>query len=142
MSALKAIAKRAPVTVKVMLPLNGDAVDQNVFIADRAYRVERVDESHAVAGNDAGAVTLDVKKATGTTAIASGTSVLGSTFDMKGTANTVVSKTLANAGVVSTAVGYLAQGDRLGLDFTGTTTNLSGVCVTIALTPVTGIGQN
>lgn len=135
MPALKAVAKRAPVVVSVSLPLNGDAVDQNVFIADREYTVEAVRESHAVAGSDVGAVTLDVKKATGTTAIASGTTVLGSTFDLKGTANTVVTKTRANAGVVSTPVATLSAGDRLGFDITGTTTAVAGVCVSIVLNP-------
>jgi hypothetical protein len=134
----KAVAKRAPVVVSVALPLNGDVVDQNIFIADRAYDVLEVRESHAAAGNDAGAVTLDVKKATGTTAIASGTTVLGSTFSLKGTANTVVEKTRENGGVVSTAVARLAKGDRLGLDITGTTTNVTGVCVSVVLNPVLG----
>lgn len=132
---LKAVAKRAPVVITVHNVLNGDNVDQNVFVADREYVVEEVHESHATAGNDAGAVTLDVKKATGTTAIASGTTVLGSTFNLKSTANTVVSKTRANGGVVSTPVAILAAGDRLGLDVTGTITTLAGVCVTIVLNP-------
>lgn len=138
MPALKAISKRAPVVITVNCPLNGDNVDQVVFIADRAYTVEAVYESHATAGTDAGAVSLDVKKATGTTAIASGTTVLGSTFDMKGTINTVVSKTRASGGVVSTAVATLAAGDRLGLDYTGVITALAGVAVTVVLQPVTG----
>lgn len=134
--SLKAVARRAPVVLSFSLPLNGDAVDQNLFVADRAYRVEAVRESHATAGSDGGAVTLDVKKATGTTAIASGTTVLGSTFNLKGTANTVQTKTRANGGVVSTPVGFLAEGDRLGIDITGTTTALAGVVVSVVLTPV------
>jgi hypothetical protein len=133
---LKSVAKLSPVVLTVNLPLNGDAVDQNVFIADRAYEVEAVRESHATAGSDGGAVTLDVKKATGTTAIASGTTVLGSTFDLKGTANTVVHKTKGNGGVVATSVGRLAEGDRLGIDITGTITAVAGVQVTIVLKPL------
>lgn len=138
MPQLKKLANRAPVVITVNCPLNGDNVDQNVFIADRAYHVQEVRESHAVAGNDAGAVSCDVKKATGTTAIASGTTVLGSTFDMKGTANTVVTKSRSNGGVLSTPVATLAAGDRLGLDYTGTITTLAGVCFTIVLIPVNG----
>lgn len=133
--SFKAVADRAPVIVTVHMPLNGDNVDQNVFIADRKYDVIAVRESHAVAGSDAGAVTLDVVKATGTTAVASGTTVLGSTFDMKGTANTVVSKTRSNGGVLSTPVATLAQGDRLGFNFTGTITDLAGSVVSIVLRP-------
>lgn len=135
MPGLRALVKQAPVYLTISLPLNGDCVDQNVFIADRDYTVLEVRESHAVAGNDAGAVTLDVVKATGTTAVASGTTVLASTFDMKGTADTVVSKTRANGGVVATAVAELASGNRLGFNFTGTITTLSGVLVTIVLQP-------
>lgn len=138
MPALKAVANRAPVVITVNCPLNADNVDQNVFVADRAYTLERVLESHGTLGTDGGAVTLDVKKATGTTAIASGTTVLGSTFDMKATINTVVTKTRANGGVVSTPVAQLAAGDRLGLDYTGTITALAGVAVTLVLNPVTG----
>lgn len=135
MAALKAIGKLAPQVISVSLAVNGDVIDQNLFIADRPYRVVEVREAHPVAGTDAGAVTLDVKKATGTTAIASGTTVLGSTFDLKGTINTVVAKTRANGGVVSTPVGYLAQGDRLGVDITGVTTSITQVVLSIVLEP-------
>lgn len=137
--ALKAVARRAPVIITIPLVLNSAAVDQNIFIADRIYEIESISESHAVAGNDAGAVTMDVKKASGTTAIASGTSVLASTFNMKSTANTPVSKTKANGGL-STTVGAtrLAAGDRLGLDITGTTTSYADGTVTVVLTPVHG----
>lgn len=135
---LKAVARRAPVVISVSLPLNADSVDQDLFIADRGYIVESVSESHAVAGTDAGAVTLDIKKATGTTAIASGTTVLGSTVNLKGTANTVQSKTRTNGGIVSTGASRLAAGDRLGADVTGTITAVAGVVVTIVLTPIDG----
>lgn len=136
--SLKAIAKRAPVVLTVTLAVNGSVIDQDIFIADRAYRVLEVRESHGTKGTDASAVTLDVKKATGTTAIASGTTVLGSTFNLKGTINTVVAKSIENGGVVKTAVGFLAAGDRLGLDITGTTTSVAGVVVSVVLEPVTG----
>ena len=137
--ALKAVARRAPVVINVPLVLNSAAVDQTAFIADRAYVVERVEEVHATAGSDAGAVTLDVKKCTGTTAPASGTTVLGSTFNLKSTANTVVTKSRSNEGVVSTPVATLAAGDRLSIDITGTTTAYAGGLVTIVLSPVTGV---
>lgn len=137
--ALKAVARRAPVVVTVPLVLNGAYVDQYVFLADRPYVVEQVSEVHATAGTDAGAVTLDVKKCTGTTAPASGTTVLGSTFDLKSTIDTVVNKKRSNAGVVSTPVAQLAAGDRLAIDITGVTTACAGGSVTIVLTPVTGV---
>lgn len=138
--SFKAVADRAPIIVTVQQPVNAGNVDQDVFIADRPYRVVAVRESHGTAGNDAGAVTLDVVKCTGTTAAASGTTVLGSTFNMKSTANTVVTKTRGNGGVVSTDVALLAEGDRLAFNYTGTITALAGVVVSIVLRP-TGTGS-
>jgi hypothetical protein len=140
MASFKAVAKRAPVVVQAVLAVNGDVIDQNVFIADRPYKVVEIREAHPVAGTDGGAVSLDVKKATGTTAIASGTTVLGSTFDLKGTANTVQKKTRANGGVVSTPVAQLAEGDRLGIDITGTTTSITQVVLSVVLEP-TGVNS-
>lgn len=118
--------------IHVNLPTNGEAVDAAFFIADRAYRVTSVREVHAVAGNDAGAVTIDVKKQTGTQTPAQGVSVLAVAFDGKGTANTVVTK--AGADLTATAADLLlAAGNRLSLDLTGTTTNLAGVVVVVTL---------
>jgi len=133
--SFKAVADRAPVIVTVHMPLTADAIDRNVFVADRPYDVISVSESHGTAGNDAGAVTLDVVKATGTTAVASGSTVLGSTFNMKSTANTPVHKTRKNGGVLSTPVATLAQGDRLGFNITGTTTAYADGVVTVVLRP-------
>lgn len=121
--------------VSVALPLNGDAVDQFVFIADGAYVVERVDYIHATAGTDAGSVNLQVKKCTGTQAPDAGTNLLTNNssagFNCKGTASTVQNGTLTG----TTATKTLAAGNRLALDFTGTTTALAGVAVTITLRP-------
>jgi hypothetical protein len=138
MPALKAIVRKAPVVLTIDLIVAGDLIDQNIFIADRNYTVEEVRWSHAVAGSG-GAASVDVKKCTGTTAAASGTTVLGSTFDLTATANTVVTKNRANAGVVSTPVATLAAGDRLALDFTGTLTSMTQGTMTVVLSPVTGV---
>lgn len=135
MASFKSVAKLAPQVVTVSLAVNGDVIDQNILIADRPYKVIEIREIHPVAGTDVGAVTLDVKKATGTTAIASGTTVLGSTFNLKGTANTVQTKTRANGGVVTTPVATLAEGDRLGIDITGVTTSITQVVVSVVLEP-------
>lgn len=122
--------------VAVSLPLNADAVDAAVFIADRAYVVEDISYIHAVAGTDAGAVNLQVKKCTGTQAPDAGTNLLTNNtnagFNCKATANTVQSGTLTG----TTATKTMASGNRLSLDFTGVTTDLAGVVVTILLRPV------
>lgn len=84
-------------------------------------------EVHSVAGSDGGAVTLDIEKLTGTTAPGSGTTILASTFNLKSTANTVVTKegkALANNR-------QFKEGERIALKTSGTLTALEGVCVSM-----------
>lgn len=112
---------------------NGEAVDQAFFIANQAYQVTKVRQVHSTAGNDAGAVNVQLVKDTGTNAPGAGTDLLTNNtnagFDLKGTANTVQAGTLT----ATTASLQLAAGDRLSLDFAGTTTSLVGVVVTVTL---------
>jgi len=100
-----------------------------IFIARHPIEILRVSEVHSTAGTDGSAVTLDVEKLTGTTAPGSGATILGSTFDLKSTANTVVNKETIN--LVSGLGRILQEGDRLALVDTGTLTALTDVCVTI-----------
>lgn len=127
-----------PQDVIVTVPISASSVDTNVFTADGPYELVGVSEVHGTAGNDAGAVTADVVKCTGTTAVASGTTMLASTFDLKSTAETVVDKsltaTLANRKVVS--------GDRIGINFTGTLTALAGGVITLRLKPLSTPGAD
>lgn len=108
--------------------------DVSLFVADTDYELLRVDEVHEVLGTDGSAVTVDVKKCTTTQAAGSGTSMLASTFNLKATINTVVTKSKSNAGL-STTLGnrLLASGNRLVLDFSGTMTAVAGVCVNVWL---------
>lgn len=107
--------------------------DQAVFTATQACRLVAVAEVHATAGNDAGAVNLQVTKDTGTAAPGAGTDLLTNNtnagFNLKGTANTVQNGTLTPTDADVT----LAAGDRLSLDFAGTLTTLAGVQVTLTL---------
>ncbi len=83
-------------------------------------------EVHTTAGSDAGSVTLNVAKLTGTTAPGSGTNLLSSTINLKGTANTVQYGTLiTNYNTLA-----LSKGDRLQLVLTGTPTALANVLIT------------
>lgn len=121
----------APLIKTWNMAANGSLADQTIFIADRAYTVIGAREVHSTAGSDAGTVSIDIKKDTGTGAPVSGNTVLASVFDAKGTANTVVSKS-------PTAVGadkLLAAGDRLSVDFVGTLTALAGVAIEVELAP-------
>ena len=99
------------------------------FTARFPCEVLRVTERHETAGSDAGAVTLDVMKVPDATAIASGSSVLASTFNLKSTANTLVSK----QGVNLSANRQLKENQSLALLTSGTLTALVGVHVTVYL---------
>ena len=110
--------------------------DAAFFTAPRSFRVTGVREIHRVAGDDGGAVSLQIEKCTGTTAPGSGTNLLTNNsnagFNLKGTANTDQEGSL----VTTAASILLAKGDRLAVDFAGTLTSLAGVCVTVELDPV------
>lgn len=138
MSELNKVGMHAPLHVTVQFGANGNHVDADLFVADDDYEVVQCDETHTVAGNDAGAVTGDLRKTTSGTAPNGGTSLLASTFNLKSTANTPVSKTASNGGLATTAEGRrLPRGSKLSWDFGGTLTALVGVCVTVTLKRLT-----
>lgn len=123
-------------TITLNMLLNSHCVDQCFFIADRAYQITRIDYVHATAGNDAGAVNLQVTKDTATDAPGAGTYLLTNNtnagFNCKATANTVQNGTLT----ATTASLQLAAGNRLSVDFAGTVTTLAGAQVTVTLKPI------
>jgi hypothetical protein len=113
----------------------GETLASHIFFtATRSCRPVNVSAVHEVAGNDAGAVTLQVKKHTGTQAPGTGTDLLQATVNLKGTANTVQSP----AVIATAASKLLAVGDRLGIALTGTPTSLAGLVVTVELEMMTG----
>jgi hypothetical protein len=117
-------------TTTISIPLSAATVDTNIFVATRPVRVVAIREAHATAGSDGGAVTLHIRKCTGTQAPSAGTAVHSGTANLKGTANTVQSLSIT-AGSDS----RLSTGDRLAIDVTGTLTALAGGVVTITLRP-------
>ena len=123
----------ARIVLAVHIQSAASAVDQNVFVADRAYQVVSITESHAVAGTDGSAVTLDVKKCTGSQAPSAGTSMFfAGTINLKATANSVTSMSLTG----TTATLQLAAENRIAFDITGTPTSYAGGVVTIVLRPI------
>lgn len=124
-----------------------DPVDSNILVADRDYEIVKVVEVHSTAA--AGGATLDLKKCSGTTAPASGTTVLASTFALDSTANTPIAKTpgfnqtgvaaaVAGSGITTTQANRrLTANDRLAIDVTGTTTAYVGM-VQVHLRPIFG----
>lgn len=103
------------------------------FIAPYPLYVQAIREVHETAGSDGSAVTLQVEKLTGTTAKDSGTVLLSTAFDLKGTANTVQTGTLVTSSypTIQNNTQYLSTGDRLALKDSGTLTALSNVTVTV-----------
>lgn len=106
------------------------------FIAPYPVRLIGIQEAHTTAGTDGGAVTLNIEKLTGTTAPGAGTSLLSTAFDLKGTANTVLTAPssaypLTTTNQVSSL--NLATGDRLAFKLTGTPTSVANVTVTLQL---------
>ncbi len=94
-----------------------------------------VQEVHATAGSDGSAVTLTIEKLTGTTAKGSGLTMLGGTFNLKGTADTVQTinrlSTGLSTGITSGVLDIsLNTGDRVALKKSGTLTAVNDICVT------------
>lgn len=110
--------------------------DNVIYIANCPMEVEEIKCMPVVAGSDGSAVTAEVKKASGTTATGSGTSLATATFDLKGTAYTVQTATLSS----TKSVRELASGDRLGIDFTGTLTAAEGF-IQVRLKRIQGAGS-
>lgn len=102
------------------------------FIAPFACYISGVQESHVVAGTDAGAVMLNIEKLTGTQAPNAGVTMLSTAFSLKATINTVQTGTLS----VTKPNLNLAKGNRLCMKDTGTLTAVSDVCVTLLLTVI------
>jgi len=116
-------------TVVVTVPLL-NATDGTIFICDRGYKLLSYEVVYAAAAG--AALTLDLKKCTGTTAPASGTSMLSGTVNLNSTINTVIS-----AGLSTTAANLrLADGDRLCHDFSSTIGSLAGAVAVAVLRPV------
>jgi hypothetical protein len=96
------------------------AIDSNIFIADKPCILKEVKFVVTIA---AASATLDLKKCTGTTVPASGTTMLSSTIALDTTINTVTTKNLT-----TTAANLVLQpGDRIAADLSGTLTGLSAV---------------
>jgi len=104
------------------------------FIANRPLQISRIDYVHSTLGTDAGAVNLQVTKDVSTNAPGAGTDILTNNanagFNCKAAINVVQNGALAAAA----ATLLLAAGDRLSVDFAGTTTALAGVVVVVTFT--------
>ena len=110
--------------------IGSSVADVQFWTAPVKCTVVGIREVHAVAGDDAGAVTATIRRCQGTEAATAGDDLLGSTkINLKGTALTEQAPALTD----TTANLTLEAGNRLSLDVTGTTTTLAGVIVTVLL---------
>ena len=116
--------------IPVNIEYNASSVDKVSFVATRRYIVKAITGRPTVAGTDGSAVTAVIKKAASATAITSGTALHSSTYNLKGTADTIQALTLS-----TTASDLeIPAGTAIGIDFTGTLTSATGV-VTVILAP-------
>ncbi len=125
------VYRSSPLPVRFVMAANGGLATQAFFIADQAYEVISATEVHSTAGNDAGAVTIDITKDVSGVAPGAGVSVLVSPFNAKATANTVQTGSRSS----SASAIQIAAGDRISVKFTGTLTSLAGVEITLLLAP-------
>jgi len=117
----------SPVTVNIVGTLAATSTNYPIFFtADRPCTVVSVREVHGTLGTNGSAVTLQVQKLTGTTALGSGSDLLATAINLKGTINTVQSPNLVSSSAVQ-----LLAGDRLALKTTGTLTSVADVQVTV-----------
>lgn len=127
------------VPVTKVMGANAEVVDTFLFTAPTGSEFELVgaSEVHDVKGTDGSAVTLDIKRCASGTTVASGTSLLASTFNLKSDADTPVHKTISNGGIAQTQAGRLISGGQaVALDIGGTATAVAGLAVTIWLKPI------
>lgn len=99
------------------------------WIAPFACSIISIQEVHQTAGSDAGSVTLDIEKLTGTQALDAGVTVTGTAVSLKGTANTVTTASLSS----TLSSKQLSAGDRLAMKDTGVLTAVNNVTVIIEI---------
>lgn len=130
MATFKSIAYLAPRYASyVQTAAAATAPDAYIFIADDYYTVMSSRARYSVAGGSG--AQADVKKVASGTALASGTTVLASVYDLTATADTSYSKALS-----STAASLeLSPGDALAVDTGGTLTGLAGLNIQVVLRP-------
>ena len=127
------IRKQFLITTQLVGALPATATNYEIFFINthtKALKVVAISEVHRVAGSDAGAVTLQIERLQGTEALDAGDPLLVAGFNLKGTANTVVRKGLADLTATKTLL-ILSQGDRLALDDAGTLADVAGLTVTV-----------
>lgn len=133
MTAFKKLGMYAPQVVHFNdTSAAGAQLDSYTFVSDDYYEVVEMREVHAVVGGAAAAAV--VRKVPSGTALASGSAIGLTAFDLTATANTPQRRALSLGTLSATvAARQLAPGDSLAVDYSGTLTGLIGVAITIVL---------
>ena len=103
------------------------AVSHSIFVNGTTGGTYKVTGASVSFGTASTSGTLQVEVATGTQAIAAGTSQLTGTVSLAGAANTVVN------GTVIASPTTISAGARINLIFAGVVTNLANAIVTVTL---------
>lgn len=103
------------------------------FTAQRTYEVIEFSERHETAESTAATLTLQLRKVPDGTAPASGTNILESGVNLKGTANALRYGTVSQSITSGAPVRRLIRGDSLCLIMSAAATELRGVTATVLL---------
>jgi hypothetical protein len=123
---------------------NASIGDTAFFVAPAALAVTGISYVHKTAATDAGAVSVNITKDSGSQLPGNGVTTQLGTFNAKGAANVVQNATLSATNVDATGVpaaANLKAGDRLSVNFTGVLTSLAGVVATVYMRPLAVGGQ-
>jgi hypothetical protein len=129
----EAILQEILLPVPVRLKSTEPATSANYgvfFVSNDIYDVYDAVEVHGTAGSDGSDVTLNIEKLTSTQAPGSGTTLLSTEFNLKGTANT---PQYAEFKTTPQDIRILGRGERLALKLTGTPTAVANLVVTVYL---------
>lgn len=130
----KAVAWQAPLVLTFSAGPNAALLttpNVGLFTADVKYRIVAAYERHETLGTNGSAVTADIVKSSSGTSMASGASLLASTFNLKAANNTTQERTYSG-GTLATDQ-YINAGQCVGINFSGTFTALTGVSITVIL---------
>lgn len=137
MAANGITAPKVPVLIPITLNgVTSSSSSQTVFVAPAKSGLNGSYQfvwMTATFGTASASGTVTIEKATGTTAIGSGTALLQATMSLAGTANTPVDSSGSSAPVTNPDTLQMNSGDRLNVILGGSLTSLANGQITIWL---------
>ena len=111
---------------------SSDVSDRVIGIVPVKSELVSVREAHGTAGTDGSAVTLSIERLQGVETSGNGDQVVAATINLKGAANTTQSGTVVTASDID----QFEAGDRVGVNVTGTNTDLANMAVSCYFRPI------